>query len=92
MYRNLKQFQVNVICYMGDASSALPQRNLEELESYGVETTLSEIFDAPLAVKRVIDDNHGITSTFVGTDKAGKMIENILKETEVVLIWSDQTV
>ena len=69
---------------MGDASSALPQQNLEELGDYGVETTLSEIFDAPLAVKRVIDDNHGIVSAFVGTDKAGKMIENILKETQVI--------
>ena len=59
------------VVYRPNASEPIhhPGPAVSELAHFGITHTLDEVFDAPLAVKNVLNDNSRLADCYVGTEK-----------------------
>uniref|UniRef100_A0A8C3C866 Structural maintenance of chromosomes protein 5 n=1 Tax=Cairina moschata TaxID=8855 RepID=A0A8C3C866_CAIMO len=87
--RDHQKLRVNAVCAPAvSCAGNLPSRPIEELHQYGFFSYLRELFDAPLLVMSYLCYQYRIHDVPVGTEKTRNMIEKVIQETKLRLLYT----
>eukprot|EP00240_Pyramimonas_obovata_P000067 CAMPEP_0118947068 /NCGR_PEP_ID=MMETSP1169-20130426/45317_1 /TAXON_ID=36882 /ORGANISM="Pyramimonas obovata, Strain CCMP722" /LENGTH=1143 /DNA_ID=CAMNT_0006893203 /DNA_START=136 /DNA_END=3568 /DNA_ORIENTATION=+ len=74
----LRQHGTTVINYSGDPSVEIPEpHELEGLKQYGIQGTLDMVVEAPMVVKRILNDHAATARTYIGTQETESRMEEV---------------
>ncbi|KAK7126137.1 hypothetical protein R3I93_021499 [Phoxinus phoxinus] len=87
--RDSQRLRVNsVIAPAESCSNRPPSRSLETLKHYGFFSYLRELFDAPEEVMSYLCHQYKVNDVPVGTEKTKTMIEKVIKEVQLRMIYT----
>ncbi|KAL5203163.1 hypothetical protein ABZP36_014115 [Zizania latifolia] len=80
LVRQLKQYGIPVLNYMGDNSIRREPLNITlEMQQVGIYSRLDEVFEAPAAVKNVLISQANLDRSYIGTDETHKRADDVPK-------------
>ncbi|VYS66967.1 unnamed protein product [Arabidopsis thaliana] len=80
LVKNLKRFDVPVLNYVGNSGNQkAPFHISDQMRSLGIHARLDQIFDAPDAVKEVLNSQFGLEDSYIGSKITDQRAEEVYK-------------
>uniref|UniRef100_A0A1J3CXP7 Structural maintenance of chromosomes protein 5 n=1 Tax=Noccaea caerulescens TaxID=107243 RepID=A0A1J3CXP7_NOCCA len=89
LVRNLKRFDVPILNYVRDGGNQKdPFHITDHMRSLGIRDRLDQIFDAPDAVKEVLNSQFGLEYSYIGSKETDQRAEEVSTKLNITDFWT----
>ncbi|CAK9152289.1 unnamed protein product [Ilex paraguariensis] len=88
LFKNLRSFDVAVINHVGDEGHSKEHfKASEEMRAVGIYSRLDQVFDAPHAVKEVLNGQSGLEHSYIGSKETDQKADEV-QRLGIMDVWT----